>query len=186
MVDRNNKELVDKNGRTDYDTLAEALEAHGMFDNNNDRYGATQNFIVNYIGNFQKAVIISQNDPAKEIPMSVNEAGVVSPYYSDGQSGQVMFYNEDGAPLISDNTLLGNGTPAFKRQDYRYTVTAPDGTTYSSIDKAMGAKLKFDNTMRHSLSLSLQRLPIPRVHFLTPRYQLKFLHLIHQDRLHHQ
>ncbi|NEF94660.1 mucin-binding protein, partial [Ligilactobacillus murinus] len=146
VVDRNNKELVDKNGRTDYDTLAEALEAHGMFDNNNDRYGATQNFIVNYIGNFQKAVIISQNDPAKEIPMSVNEAGVVSPYYSDGQSGQVMFYNEDGAPLISDNTLLGNGTPAFKRQDYRYTVTAPDGTTYSSIDKAMGAKLKFDNT----------------------------------------
>ena len=146
VVDRNNKELVDKNGRTDYDTLAEALEAHGMFDNNNDRYGATQNFIVNYIGNFQKAVIISQNDPAKEIPMSVNEAGVVSPYYSDGQSGQVMFYNEDGAPLISDNTLLGNGTPAFKRQDYRYTVTAPDGTTYSSIDKAMAAKLKFDNT----------------------------------------
>ena len=146
VVDRNNKELVDKNGRTDYDTLAEALEAHGMFDNNNDRYGATQNFIVNYIGNFQKAVIISQNDPAKEIPMSVNEAGVVSPYYSDGQSGQVMFYDEDGAPLISDNTLLGNGTPAFKRQDYRYTVTAPDGTTYSSIDKAMAAKLKFDNT----------------------------------------
>lgn len=57
-----------------------------------------------------------------------------------------MFYDEDGAPLISDNTLLGNGTPAFKRQDYRYTVIAPDGTTYSSIDKAMAAKLKFDNT----------------------------------------
>ncbi|WP_170207011.1 mucin-binding protein, partial [Ligilactobacillus murinus] len=146
VVDRNNKELVDKNGRTDYDTLAEALEAHGLFDDNNDRYGATQNFIVNYIGNFQKAVIISQNDPAKEIPTSVNEAGVVSPYYSDGQSGQIMFYDEDGAPLISDNTLLGNGTPAFKRQDYRYTVIAPDGTTYSSIDKAMAAKLKFDNT----------------------------------------
>ena len=146
VVDRNNKELVDKNGRTDYDTLAEALEAHGMFDNNNDRYGATQNFIVNYIGNFQKAVIISQNDPAKEIPTSVNEAGVVSPYYSDGQSGQIMFYNKEGMPVISDNTLLGNGTPAFKRQDYRYTVIAPDGTTYSSIDKAMAAKLKFDNT----------------------------------------
>ncbi|MEY8662909.1 KxYKxGKxW signal peptide domain-containing protein, partial [Ligilactobacillus faecis] len=146
VVDRMGKLLTDKEGRSEYGTLAEALAAQGTFDSTSDISGATQNFIVNYVGDFQKAVIIGQNDPANEIPATVAEAENISPFYNDGVSGGTMFYGADGRPVLSDATTLANGSLAFRRQNYRYTVTAPDGKEYSSLDAALAAKLTFDNT----------------------------------------
>ncbi|MEY8662845.1 KxYKxGKxW signal peptide domain-containing protein, partial [Ligilactobacillus faecis] len=146
VVDHNGKLLTDVDGRSEYDTLAEALVAQGTFDSVSDASGATQNFIVNYVGDFQKAVIISKNDPAKELPTTVAGAENFTPFYSDGATGGIMFYGKDGSPVLSDATTLANGTLAFKRQNYKYTVIAPDGKEYSSLDAALAAKLTFDNT----------------------------------------
>ena len=146
VVDRNDKTLVDKDGRSRYDTLAQAVAAHKKFDSASDTAGSTQNFIVNYVGDFQKVVIISKDDPAKLLPTTITEAENKAPFYNDGVSGGVMFYDENNTPIISDETTLDDGTSAFKRPNYRYTVIAPDGKEYSSLDEALAAKLTFDNT----------------------------------------
>ncbi len=61
----------------------------------------TQNFIVTYTADFQKAVIISGNDPSKQIPTSEAEA-TTAPYFHDGKTDGLMFYDQAGAPLVSD------------------------------------------------------------------------------------
>lgn len=61
--------VVDQNGtllsNKEYTSLAEALDVWGVFDDKTDRQVATQNFIVKYTADFQKAVVISTNDPQK-------------------------------------------------------------------------------------------------------------------------
>ncbi|WP_056957206.1 mucin-binding protein [Ligilactobacillus apodemi] len=145
VVDLNGKRLTDSNGQSQYQTLAQALVAQGVFDTTSDKNGATQNFIVNYEGVFQQAVIISGNDPLDLIPKTVTAAQSQAPFYDDGKSGELMFYDDTQTPLISDDTTI-NGTPGFKRENYRYTVLAPDGRSYTSLAEALAAKLTFDTT----------------------------------------
>lgn len=82
-------------------------------------------------------MIISDNDPSKQIPTSEAEA-TTAPYFHDGKTDGLMFYDQAGAPLVSDAMLA--------RAGYRYTVIAPDGKTYNNFAAALAAKLRFDNT----------------------------------------
>lgn len=54
--------VVDQNGtllsNKEYTSLAEALDVWGVFDDKTDRQVATQNFIVKYTADFQKAVVL--------------------------------------------------------------------------------------------------------------------------------
>ena len=133
VVDQNGTPLTNKV----YDSLTEALEEQGIFDDKLDGQSVTQNFIVTYTADFQKAVIISGNDPSKQIPTSEAEA-TTAPYFHDGKTDGLMFYDQAGAPLVSDDM--------FARAGYRYTVIAPDGKTYNNFAAALAAKLRFDNT----------------------------------------
>lgn len=134
--------VVDQNGtllsNKEYTSLAEALDVWGVFDDKTDGQVATQNFIVKYTADFQKAVVISTNDPQKQVLETVEKASTTAPYFNDGQTAGLMFYDQTGAPVLSD-TL-------FERAGYRYTVVAPDGKTYANMAEALAAKLTFDNT----------------------------------------
>ncbi|MEY8662496.1 KxYKxGKxW signal peptide domain-containing protein, partial [Ligilactobacillus faecis] len=134
VVDQTGQALVDQNGNSSYASLAEALSAQGSFDAKADDGIVTQNFIVIYSGDFQKAVLISQNDPQKIIPDTIEKAAQMAPYYNDGRSGEVMF--KDSA--LTDELL--------KRTGYRYTILAPDGKEYTTLTEALAAKLTFDET----------------------------------------
>ncbi len=83
-------------------------------------------------------MVISTNDPQKQVPETVEKASTTAPYFNDGQTAGLMFYDQTGAPVLSD-TL-------FERAGYRYTVVAPDGKTYANMAEALAAKLTFDNT----------------------------------------
>ncbi len=144
VVDRSGNSLADNDGRSTYNSLAEALAKQNTFDDKIDKGVVTQNFIVEYTPDFQRAVIVSDNDPENRLPEDVVSAQSNSTYYSDGSTGGLMFY-QNGSPVLSNDSEV-DGQKLFKREGYRYTVLAPDGKKYKSIDAALAAKLKFDNT----------------------------------------
>ncbi|MBD5069178.1 MAG: hypothetical protein HDT50_03155 [Lactobacillus sp.] len=145
VVDSTGKQLSDSNGQSKYATLAQALVAQGIFDATSDKNGATQNFIVNYEGVCQQAVIISENDPLSVIPKMITVAQTKAPFYHNGKTGELMFYDETDIPLISDD-MITDGIPIFKRENHRYTVLAPNGRSYNSVAEALAARLTFDAT----------------------------------------
>ncbi len=103
--------VVDQNGtllsNKEYASLAEALDVWGVFDDKTDGQVATQNFIVKYTADFQKAVVISTNDPQKQIPETVEKASTTTPYFNDGQTAGLMFYDQTGAQCFPIRYLNG-------------------------------------------------------------------------------
>ncbi|MEE5988574.1 hypothetical protein L1O48_07630, partial [Ligilactobacillus equi] len=136
-----------------FTSLSDALSAYPTFDDQADT-GATptQVFVVNYQPDFQQAVIISDNDPEKKVPVNANDAlGTPTTdyqkddinygtgnYYSFGITDAKMFKDSSGQDGTTDDV--------FKRSGYNYTLTTPEGQTYNSISEWLATNPTFDDT----------------------------------------
>lgn len=116
-------------GSRQYATLSSAVAAESSFDNTDNGSAVTdrriQGFYVVYTADSQSAVVqVATNSPINAGQTMGSAAGVTS--------GSLSF------AANTENSLYSPG--------YHYTVTGPDGSTYSTLSSAVAANSLFDNT----------------------------------------
>ncbi|SJX69668.1 Ser-Asp rich fibrinogen-binding, bone sialoprotein-binding protein [Weissella confusa] len=113
---------------TAYTTLSSALSAHSYYNANNTASGTSDAnpdmFTVSYKAASQSAVVnVAGTSPIKANSKVDSAAGVTS--------GALSFATSDASLAVAG---------------YTYTVTGPDGKTYTTLSSAVAANSIFDNT----------------------------------------
>ncbi|WP_259713047.1 KxYKxGKxW signal peptide domain-containing protein [Weissella confusa] len=113
---------------TAYTTLSSALSAHSYYNPNNTASGTSDAnpdmFTVSYKAASQSAVVnVAGTSPIKANSKVDSAAGVTS--------GALSFATSDASLAVAG---------------YTYTVTGPDGKTYTTLSSAVAANSIFDNT----------------------------------------
>lgn len=117
---------------SEYATLSAASVANNVYDSTNNIGNSDadiQTFTVSYVAQYQSAALIAGS--ASNLPSNVT-AGLTFASSAGVTSGRVSF-------ATSDSDLARSG--------YRYTISTPDGTTFTTLSSALaGSTGLYDNT----------------------------------------